>query len=237
MRQAMISADMLDVFSSIQGEGIFLGARQIFVRFRRCNMSCQFCDEQLERPAKRYTPLELMREIKTIDAANGPHHSVSLTGGEPLLYAEFLKAFLKILKKNRNFKCYLETNGTLPYELSKIIDLVDIVAMDFKLPSSTGERPFWSEHIEFLRTASKKKVFVKAVITSDTKREDIEKAISLIKGMKKNIPFVLQPASPVKPHDKEVNRQSLLNFLEMGLKNNLSNIRVIPQVHKILNVK
>ena len=233
----MITSDILEVFSSIQGEGVFLGARQVFVRFKRCNMSCRFCDEDLGKKAKKYTALELMKEIKSLDTASGPHHSISLTGGEPLLYAEFLKAFLRIVKKNRSLKSYLETNGTLPYELTKVIDFVDIIAMDFKLPSSTGERPFWSEHLEFLRIASKKKVFVKAVITAETTKDDIGKAIEMVKSVKGNIPFVLQPATLVRPHDKEVNKELLLHFLEMGLKNDLANIRVIPQVHKILNVK
>jgi len=55
------------------------------------------------------------------------------------------------MKKDRHFKLYLETNGTLPHELSMIIDLVDIVAMDFKLPSSTGGKAYWREHADFLR--------------------------------------------------------------------------------------
>ncbi|MFH0764711.1 MAG: 7-carboxy-7-deazaguanine synthase QueE [Candidatus Omnitrophota bacterium] len=232
-----MTADIIEIFSSIQGEGIFLGAKQIFVRFKRCNMSCVYCDEELGRKAGRYSPLELMKEIKARESAQGPHHSISLTGGEPLLYAEFLKSFLKILRKNRNFRSYLETNGTLPYELAKIIDLVDIVAMDFKLPSSTGERPFWTEHLEFLKIASRKKVFVKAIVTPGTVKEDVEKAIGLIKRMKKNIPFVLQPAAPVRPHDKDVSKDTLVRFLEIGLKRDLANIRVIPQIHKILNVK
>lgn len=232
-----MTADILEIFSSIQGEGIFLGAKQVFVRFKRCNMSCGYCDEDLDRKAKRYSSLELMSAVRALENSNGPHHSVSLTGGEPLLYAEYLKSFLKIMKKNRNFKSYLETNGTLPYELSKVIDWIDIVAMDFKLPSSTGERSFWTEHLEFLKIASKKKVFVKAVVTPDTVKEDIEKAISLIKRMNKNIPFVLQPATPVRPADKDVNKDSLMNFIEIGLKNNLQNIRVIPQIHKMLGVK
>ena len=96
-----MTADIIEIFSSIQGEGIFLGAKQIFVRFKRCNMACAYCDEELDRKAKRYSPLELMKEVKLLESARGPHHSVSLTGGEPLLYAEFLKSFLKILKKNR----------------------------------------------------------------------------------------------------------------------------------------
>jgi organic radical activating enzyme len=125
----------------------------------------------------------------------------------------------------------------LPDELSKIIDLVDIVAMDFKLPSATGEREYWREHADFLKIASKKKVFVKAVVTSDTKIEDIEKAIQLIKKAHKNIPFILQPASPVKPSDMNIDREKLFKFLEVGSKNDIVNMRVIPQIHKILKVK
>jgi len=52
--------------------------------------------------------------------------------------------------------------------------------MDFKLPSSTGERAFWSEHLEFLKIASKKMVFVKAVVTPDTEKEDSIKIIIVI---------------------------------------------------------
>lgn len=232
-----IKAEITEIFSSIQGEGIFLGAKQIFIRFKKCNLNCQFCDETRDSGTKEYAPLDLMKEIKAMDASDGPHHSVSFTGGEPLLYWDFLKTFLKMLKKNRNFKSYLETNGTLPHELSRIIDLVDIVAMDFKLPSSTGEREYWHEHAEFLRIASRKKVFVKAVVTSDTDREDIEKAVQLIKRSHKNIPFILQPASPVRPGDRLVGYDKLLGFLDVGSRNDVNNMRVIPQIHKWLKVK
>lgn len=230
-----MKAGITEIFSSIQGEGIFLGARQIFVRFSGCNMTCVFCDEAPDARSKEYTALELMSEIKFLELSKGPHHSVSLTGGEPLLYADFLKVFLPGLKKKR-FLSYLETNGTLPGELAKIIDLVDIVAMDFKLPSSTGERPFWDEHREFLDIASKKKVFVKAVITANTEKTDIEKAVRLVKEYK-NIPLILQPATPVKPAGKDVDKHTLLRFLEIGSKNHLENMRVIPQMHKALNIK
>ena len=37
-------------------------------------------------------------------------HSVSFTGGEPLLHADFIKEFLE----EYNFNCLLETNGSLP---------------------------------------------------------------------------------------------------------------------------
>jgi len=232
-----IKAEVTEIFSSIQGEGIFIGAKQIFVRFKKCNLNCRFCDEPKDLEAKRYDPLGLAKEIRRLDTERGPHHSVSLTGGEPLLYWDFLKIFLKLMKKDRNFKSYLETNGTLPHELSKIIDLVDIVAMDFKLPSSTGEAVYWREHADFLRIASKKKVFVKAVVTAETTKEDVEKAVQLVKKAHKNIPFIIQPVSPIKPDDKVIGREKLLGFLEAGSRNNINNMRVIPQIHKILEVK
>ena len=231
-----LKADIVDIFSSMQGEGIFLGAKQIFVRFKRCNLCCAFCDEPRNAEPKQYSPLELMTEMRFLETSKGPHHSVSLTGGEPLLYSEFLKIFLRMLKKEK-FKTYLETNGTLPDELSRVIDFIDVVAMDFKLPSSTGQAAFWDEHFEFLKISTKKKVFVKAVITPNTTREDIDKTIDLIKRLKANIPLVFQPATPLKAQDKGVDKEALLGFVEMGLKNNLDNVRVIPQVHKILKIK
>lgn len=231
-----VKGEITEIFSSIQGEGIFLGARQIFVRFAICNLDCLYCDEKKDLRAREYTTLDLMSEVKFLELSKGPHHSVSFTGGEPLLYADFLKAFLPGLKKKR-FTSYLETNGTLPGELEKIIADVDIIAMDFKLPSSTGERPFWKEHGDFLKIASAKKVFVKAVVTERTSGADIERAVRLVRNLKENVPLILQPATPVRQADKEVDKKTLLKFLEIGSKNRLENIRVIPQVHKILNIK
>jgi organic radical activating enzyme len=231
-----LKAEIVDIFSSIQGEGIFLGAKQIFVRFRRCNLACSFCDEAQDRPYKEYTSAELLEEVLSLDRSDGPHHSVSLTGGEPLIYTEFLKIFLRLLH-GKKIKSYLETNGTLPDELSSIIEFVDIVAMDFKLPSSTLGRDYWREHADFLKVASKKKVFVKAVVTPDTTEEDIEKAADIVKQVKANIPFILQPATPTKEGGGAVVPSRLMRFLDVWAGKDLDNIRVIPQIHKILKVK
>jgi organic radical activating enzyme len=231
-----MEAEIVDIFSSVQGEGIFVGAKQVFIRFKRCNMNCLFCDEDKDACPRLYAPAALMKEVESLEEAKGMHHSVSLTGGEPLMYTDFLKVLLPLLRKNSK-KSYLETNGTLPEELSGVIDLVDIVAMDFKLPSSTGERAFWDEHLEFLKIALKKHVFVKIVVTPDTTIEDIEKTVLLINKAGKGIPLIIQPVTPVGPEAKEVSSQMLLKFLDIGLKNNLDHIRVIPQVHKMLKMK
>jgi 7-cyano-7-deazaguanine synthase len=229
-------APVTEIFSSIQGEGIFALAKQIFVRFARCNMGCGFCDTPSLPNAKEYTAEELLNSVTMLDKKSGPHHSVSLTGGEPLLYSRFLKDLLPALKKKR-FKIYLETNGTLPGSLKEVIPYVDIIAMDFKLSSSTGDKNYWDEHLEFLKIASSKKVFVKAVVTPDTTDSDVKKAIALLKKVDANIPFVIQPATPVKASDKIITHNRLETFFELASRGKIRNAQLIPQIHKILGVK
>ncbi|HRS39347.1 MAG TPA: S8 family serine peptidase, partial [Bacteroidia bacterium] len=106
--------------------------------------------EGLEALAKAKNPKDpglpnLRRQIAAYDG----YHSVSLTGGEPLVQAEFLASFLPLMRQDRR-KIYLETNGTLWREFSLVRDDVDIVAMDIKLPSSGGQKPCWLKVVEFL---------------------------------------------------------------------------------------
>jgi organic radical activating enzyme len=231
-----IRAGVKEVFSSIQGEGIFAGAKQIFVRFSGCNLSCAFCDEEHKEGARDYSAAELMEEVRALARAKGSHHSVSLTGGEPLLHTPFLKYFLPLLKSD-NHKVYLETNGTLPSNLRDVIASVDIIAMDFKLPSSTEDRAYWNEHLEFLKVAFQKRVFVKAVITPATMESDIKKVSELIEKVDRNIPLILQPATPVKRRDRAVAINRLVELMETASGGKLENIRIVPQIHKLLKVK
>ena len=151
----MIKGKIAEVYKSVQGEGIYLGEKQIFVRSFGCNLNCRFCDTKLDS-FREYEPQELFKEIKL---HQDNHRSVSFTGGEPLLQKDFLKEILKLTQKC-GLRNYLETNGTLPDELKEVIDYVDIVAMDLKLPSSTGLCGFWGEHRRFLELASRKEVFL-----------------------------------------------------------------------------
>lgn len=229
-------AEITDIFSSVQGEGIFVGAKQVFVRFKRCNLDCAYCDEDRDAEPSIYTSASLLEEIDRLEEEKGMHHSVSLTGGEPLVYADFLRVFLPLLRKSGR-RVYLETNGTLPDALAGLIDHVDIVSMDVKLPSSTGCGAYWKEHEAFLKIALKKSVLVKAVVTPKTTADDFERAVMIMASIAKNIPFIIQPATPVSKSDAEVPAAKLMEFLEIGLSAGLDHIRVIPQMHKVLKLK
>ncbi len=228
-------ADLIEIFSSYQGEGLFIGAKQLFIRFAGCNLNCSFCDTPRAAAIKGITIGEIIKKVKEADKIYGLHHSVSLTGGEPLLHADFLEFLLPELKKD-GFKTYLETNGTLTDELKRLIDYIDIIAMDIKLPSSTGMQPLWSEHAEFLKVAINKHVFVKAVITDNTAGEDIVKARDIIKDIDKDMPFILQPASAGKKGVFMVGRKMALNYRGLS-EEKLKNVRIIPQLHKIVGIK
>ncbi len=100
------TAYISEIFSSIQGEGLYIGERQLFIRFCGCNLNCDFCDtdfekkefikifdenENINKVNNPISPTELQKI--TEEFLKNPHHLISLTGGEPLLYSDFLFLF------------------------------------------------------------------------------------------------------------------------------------------------
>jgi len=221
-----MKAKISEVFKSIQGEGLFQGIEQVFVRFFGCNLNCRFCDTKLDS-YREVTVSALLDEVNSF----GNCHSVALTGGEPLLQIDFLKQLCQALKE-KGKTVYLETNGTLYQNLPQIIDNLDIIAMDFKLSSSTGMADFCFEHREFLKVIQGKEIFVKAVIGKTTLIEDLRIALAIIKEVDKNIPLVLQPEHP---YEQEL--QNKLDYFKKVSQDSNINVRVIPQLHKVLGVR
>jgi len=220
-----------DIFFSFQGEGLYLGEPQIFLRFAGCNISpkCIYCDTSA-KVNKEMTVGEILAKI---ERAKWPTRFIALTGGEPLLQVNFLKRLLPALKR-RDFRIYLETNGTLPEALSHIIEEVDIIAMDIKLPSSGRTAALWERQSQFLDTSRKKEIMVKVVLTGDTEKNDLVKAISLV-GAAPYIPFILQPVTPNKKV-KGVRDKKLREFHSLA-RRRLKNVSVVPQVHKVLGIR
>jgi len=223
-----MKAKIAEIFRSIQGEGIYQGIEQVFVRFFGCNLNCKFCDTKLSF----YRELNIEQILKEIEIFKDRFHSVSLTGGEPLLQADFLKIFLQELKK-RNIITYLETNGTLYNEFKKVLDYIDIVAMDFKLPSSTGLNDFYLEHTKFLKIGLAKDIFVKIVITKSTQLIDFKRTAEILLKFKKNIPLVLQPNY----FEQDEILKEKVEFFQNFCQEYFSDVRIIPQLHKILGVR
>jgi 7-carboxy-7-deazaguanine synthase len=227
----MAKAKISKMFLSIQGEGLYFGIPQFFVRFFGCNLLCDFCDTRPEF----YTYVTERAMLNEIKKCGGPFHSLSLTGGEPLLQVEFIRKLVKRFKKGYKKPVYLDTNGVLHDELNDIIEIVDIVAMDFKLPSSTKDRNFSNEHERFLNVAKKKDVFIKAVITPGTVPRDILEMRKIVENIDPDIPIVLQPVTDER-YEEPMRPESIDHF-RILLRESIKRVEVIPQIHKLIGVE
>ncbi len=236
--------DIVEVFSSIQGEGRYVGYRQVFVRLAGCNLVCAYCDTPASRkPAadgwvegtpggRDFFPVANPVPVAALAGyvnrlLRAPHHSVSLTGGEPLCQA----AALAELAPKLAGRLYLETNGTMPDELATVLSRIDIVSMDIKLPSTCG-RELWAEHGRFLRLAAARELFVKIVLTAATGDEEFHRALALVAAVDRRIPVVLQPVSPVN-NVAGIAPEAVLRLLAKAL-DMVDDVRVIPQTHKMM---
>ncbi len=254
------TARLVEVFSAIQGEGLNVGTRQIFIRFALCDLRCHFCDSahtwnapvscRIERsPGLRdfeiySNPVPLPILIEWVERQNLPslHDSISLTGGEPLLHAPFLTQFLPKVRDITGLPIYLETGGHRPEQLAMILPYLDSVGMDFKLPSVSGES-HWQEHAKFLQLChdSYLNVFVKIIVSQNTDAAELRRSALLVADVSPDIPVFLQPVTPL-PESEQFSAIPVLAPTPDGvlmwqalMKQYLKQVRVIPQTHKMLN--
>ncbi len=118
-------------------------------------------------------------------------------------------------------------------EFAVIGDKIDTVAMDIKLPSAAGERDFWQEHAAFLKEAGNKDIYVKCIITLGTRLADLKKAVTLVRKADPGIIFVLQP-NYAEIGDRLVKK--MIKYQKYAAKE-LSSVRIMPQMHKFLEVR
>jgi organic radical activating enzyme len=234
----------------VQGEGPLVGVRQIFLRLGGCNLACAFCDTpQARRPAAtcrietvagtgryEYVPNTLSVEdvlsmVKNLRLTG--HHSVAVTGGEPLVQADFLRELLPALTADGH-KIYLETNSTMPEELDGIISHVDYVSADIKLPSSTGEPERYEVNLDFLKRCEVSLLIVKMVVTDQTEPDEFIRGVEIVRESGRKPIVVLQPATG-RRGEVEVGGGLLLDIQRRALEV-YDDVRVIPRVQQFLRL-
>lgn len=222
-------AKIKEIFTSIQGEGLYIGVKQLFIRFCGCNLECQYCDENqtMNGITLEFTPEELKDYIEDFNIKS--IHSIALTGGEPLVWSDFLAEFLPLLKN----KIYLETNATLKDNLEKIIQHVDVIAADIKLPSASGIENSFAFHDEFFKVAKKydKEIFAKVVFDENILDDEISHSLKLAE--KYCLPLILQPKTV--EDNILITKERILQIFDK-FSANYPNTRLIPQVHKFLGI-
>ena len=247
-------ARLIEIFSAIQGEGLNVGTRQIFIRFAICDLRCNFCDSAHTWGAPAVCQIEKTPGLRDFETHANPvlmpdllawvarqnlpglHDSISLTGGEPLLHAPFLAAVLPELRLLTNLPIYLESGGHRPEQLAMILPYLDLVGMDIKLPSVSGES-YWEAHQEFLKLCyySGVEVFIKIIVSHETNVKELVQTGELVAAINTSIPIFLQPVTPIVGKELIVAPAPDQVLEWQGLmKRFVKQVRVVPQTHKMI---
>ena len=197
-----------EMFRSIQGEGLMIGALTFFVRSSGCNLDCSWCDTRYAREEKG-TEMSVSDIVKEA----GDIRNICVTGGEPLLQketCELLEAFLKL-----NKRIVLETNGSR--DISKVPKHPDLmISMDIKCPSSGMEEHMRLQNMGLLKPTDQ----LKFVIGDGG---DLEYALLLLERKPVRCEVILCPVGgmDIEPVAEEIIERKL-------------NVRVLPQLHKMI---
>lgn len=141
---------IVEIFDSIDGEGLRTGQTATFIRLAGCNLRCSYCDTLYalfgEESPCEYTEMSI-DEILT--RVNRRYKRVTLTGGEPLLHKDSAELVSRLLADG--YEVNIETNGA--------VDIADFSArvgdtknmfytIDYKLPSSgMTDRMLWNNFL------------------------------------------------------------------------------------------
>ncbi|VVB92561.1 7-carboxy-7-deazaguanine synthase [uncultured archaeon] len=235
-----------EIFNSVQGEGPYVGVRQVFVRFEGCQLHCAYCDTpqtrkvsgtcriektpgsgdfySVKNPLERDEVAGLIRKLWSPSTRH-----VSLTGGEPLIYSDF------IMSLDIEYPIYLETNAGFPEKARELKDKVTIASCDIKLPEHDSTDHYDELLKNELETISifneTSKTFVKVIILPETTKQSLSSAVDGVASIDRNMPFVLQPVTS----NTSVSSSKLAELMDFAGKK-LKDVRAIPQTHKMMNL-
>src|SRR5262249_54497152 len=263
---ALVRAPVMEVFASLQGEGHFAGEPQVFVRLAGCPLRCRWSDtpgswrvadeprarvdarrpgESARREEGWATPFQVATWVAAVEP--GRPRTVSVTGGEPLLWPEFVRALARLVRPRR---VHLETAGAHPRALAAVLERVDHVSLDLKLPADmeppeavpgTGAEPApeseadWA-HVrrEVLGLVRGRDARGKLILHGARRALDSAPLLDAVPAAAPEPPLYVQPATPVRavpaPPIDEVEALAELAH-ERGLR-----VRVIPQLHRQLGL-
>jgi 7-carboxy-7-deazaguanine synthase len=244
-----------EIFSAIQGEAALVGERQVFVRLTGCNIRCAYCDqpEALERrpgPCRveatagrrdwttASSPLAFDAVVDAVATlwAQVPHHSISLTGGEPLLQGARMERLVDAFAA-RGWPIMLETNGTLVPPLKRLAGRLAYVSMDLKLRSVDGESVAPTTQATFLTEslATGAVTWVKVVVGADTDLDEFDACIAMVarasSDTSADIEVFLQPVTPFAAVTSAPTPDQVLDLQARALRLH-RRVRVVPQTHK-----
>ncbi len=247
------------IFNSLQGEGLYVGRRQVFVRLAGCSLNCNFCDTEefrnfriqtcevetkpssmkFKRVRNPMTHGEVLRHVKRLTTPDT--HSISLTGGEPLLAGNFLVDVVRACRR-AGFATYLETSGESSEAMAKVICYLDFAAIDIKLPEHRAVprrswRRLFEKELACVKLALGRGVetFVKIVVLPSTRPKTITHVCKHLTQIAR-IPLVIQPVTPARKVRSAPSMTHVYRLTQAAARAGVKQIAIIPQMHKLMKV-
>jgi 7-carboxy-7-deazaguanine synthase len=195
-----------EIFPSIQGEGLRMGVPALFIRFSGCNLKCAFCDTKYAWQAGQEMTIDSICEKIKKNRADFPAQWVCLTGGEPLF--QNIGGLVQRLKAE-NLKIQVETNATFFRRMA-----VDWYTISPKPPDYFYQPDY-----------KKRAKEIKIVVTEGLDLGPVKK---LRREFPEKTPILLLPRSNSKASGKLA-----VKLLKQAMKENVGNVRMTAQIHKI----
>ena len=166
-----------------------------------------------------------------------PHHSLSITGGEPLLHAAFFEQWLPVVQDSAS-RCFLRPTECCRTTCAACCRCSTSSPWTSKRPPPPGcrRRTRCAGHREFLAIARATDVYGKLVVTPCTTEQELAAIVDTIAEVDPANPLILQPVTPFgyERQDRCTARR-LLRFHALASRR-LREVRVIPQTHKMMKM-
>jgi 7-carboxy-7-deazaguanine synthase len=236
-------ARVSEIFTSIEGEGIFVGKKTLFIRFSGCYLKCRWCDTKYALPLDSGTDYQI-DEIKDliIKELRPFTYKVNFTGGEPLLQTEAVIELADFIKKQTNLKTYMESSCFDSELFSKVLPYIDICKIEFKTDDSNVVEDEEYDNLLLneircleLAVESNKATYIKIVVTNSTNLESFKNLVyNISKRIKPSdiLGFIIQPSFGI--DQPTVNK--LLDTYDI-VEPMFPEVRIIPQLHKEIGAR
>ena len=205
---------VVEIFKSIDGEGIRAGFPVTFIRLAGCNLRCEYCDTTYSydvSKAKEMTIPEILASVSSLNCKR-----ITLTGGEPLIH-DSVEGLIRMLVR-RGYEVNIETNGSV--DITPYVNSLGnpIITMDYKCPCSGMEDKMLKSNLSMLRKTDVLKFVVGSV-------KDLLRCheISCCNDIKSQI-FISPVFGKIEP--KEI--------VDYVIGHNMNDCRVQLQLHKII---
>ena len=236
-------AKVSEIFTSIEGEGIFVGKKTLFIRLSGCHLKCRWCDTKYALPLDSGTDYQI-DEIKDliIKELRPFTYKVNFTGGEPLLQTEAVIELADFIKKQTNLKTYMESSCFDSELFSKVLPYIDICKIEFKTDDSKVVEDEEYDNLILneikcleLAVGSNKATYIKIVVTNSTNLESFKNLVyNISKKIKPSdiLGFIIQPSFGI--DQPTVNM--LLDTYDV-VQPMFPEVRIIPQLHKEIGAR